>query len=127
MSALKTRYRIEGMDCAGCATKIDTAVRRIDGVAEVSVSVTAGTMTVEHDGADLAVLEKRVSGLGYGIALLPAAATPSVAPALPEAKAHDHAHDSCCAGHDHDHAHGHEHDDCRGHDHDHAHDHRPRA
>ncbi|ADH90737.1 heavy metal translocating P-type ATPase [Ancylobacter novellus DSM 506] len=118
MSALKTRYRIEGMDCAACATKIDTAVRRVTGVAEVSVSVTAGTMTVEHDGADLAVLEKRVSGLGYGIALLPAAATPPVAPGLPE-KAHDHAHDSCCAGHDHDHAH----DDCCRHDHDHDHAH----
>lgn len=109
MSAVKTRYRIDGMDCASCAAKIDTAVRRVQGVEEVSVSVTAGTMTVEHDGADLLVLEKRVSGLGYGIALLPAA---KAAPA----PAHDH-HD-----HPHDHA-AHAHDACCGHDHDHHHDH----
>ena len=28
-SSRKTRYRIAGMDCASCARKIDTAVRRI--------------------------------------------------------------------------------------------------
>ncbi|TJV62423.1 MAG: heavy-metal-associated domain-containing protein [Mesorhizobium sp.] len=39
----QTRYRISGMDCASCASKIDTAVRRMDGVADVSVSVTAGS------------------------------------------------------------------------------------
>ncbi|MFA6031334.1 MAG: cation transporter [Myxococcota bacterium] len=39
-SAAQTRYRVEGMDCAACATKIDTAVRRIPGVEDVSVSVT---------------------------------------------------------------------------------------
>ncbi|WAC28444.1 heavy metal translocating P-type ATPase [Ancylobacter sp. SL191] len=110
MAALKTRYRIEGMDCASCATKIDTAVRRLPDVAEVSVSVTAGTLTVEHDGADLAVLEKRVAGLGYGIVPLVGAA---------EARTRDtHQHGPGCAGHDHDH-HDHEH-----HGHDHAsHDH----
>ncbi|MBN9138734.1 MAG: heavy-metal-associated domain-containing protein, partial [Phyllobacterium sp.] len=42
----QTRFRVEGMDCASCAAKIDTAVRRLPGVADISVSVTAGTMTV---------------------------------------------------------------------------------
>jgi len=32
-----TRFRVEGMDCAGCASKIDTAVRRLPGVEDVSV------------------------------------------------------------------------------------------
>lgn len=69
---LPTRYRIGGMDCASCASKIETAVRRIDGVRDVAVSVTAGTMTVEHGGAtDLGRIEKQVSDLGYAVALLP--------------------------------------------------------
>ncbi|QIB34079.1 heavy metal translocating P-type ATPase [Ancylobacter pratisalsi] len=115
MSALKTRYRIDGMDCASCASKIDTAVRRVKGVAEVSVSVTAGTMTIEHDGADLAVLEKRVSGLGYGIVPLGARAAPAGASgaahdhAAHEHAGHDHDHESCGGDHDHHHDHGHEH------------------
>ncbi|MBB3770536.1 Cd2+/Zn2+-exporting ATPase [Angulomicrobium tetraedrale] len=122
MSAVKTRYRIAGMDCASCATKIDTAVRRVAGVAEVSVSVTAGTLTVDHEGADLALVEKRVAGLGYGIVPLPVASHPAAAaPAGDHGHEHDsHAHGACC-GHDHDPTHddGHDH----GH-HDHeAHDH----
>ncbi|WP_430253916.1 heavy metal translocating P-type ATPase [Neorhizobium sp. DAR64872/K0K18] len=62
----QARYKVGGMDCASCATKIDTAVRRMPGVEDVSVSVAAGTMTVSHnDSVDLSAVEKRVSGLGY--------------------------------------------------------------
>ncbi|MDQ0304321.1 heavy metal translocating P-type ATPase [Ancylobacter polymorphus] len=106
MLAEKTRYRIEGMDCASCAMKIETAVRRVDGVAEVAVSVTAGTMTVEHNGADLPLVERRVTGLGYGIAPLAAAA--AAAAAVPAGHAHAHAHGpDCDHGHAPEHAHGH--------------------
>ncbi|WP_144408406.1 cation transporter, partial [Devosia psychrophila] len=61
-----TRFRVEGMDCASCATKVDTAVRRIEGVEEVSVSVVSGTMTVMHaTGTDLGAVAGKVSKLGY--------------------------------------------------------------
>jgi len=68
-AATPTRYRVEGMDCAGCAAKVDAAVRRLPGVEDVSVSATAGTMMVRHNGqSDLGQLERAVTGLGYGIA-----------------------------------------------------------
>ena len=106
----QSRYRVEGMDCASCATKIDTAVRRVEGVQDVSVSVTAGTMTIRHAAnSDLANLEKRVTGLGYKVSAL-TASTPAVSVRHSSPK-HDHAdHD------DHDHS-GHDH---AGHDHDHT-------
>ncbi len=67
-TATQTRYRVEGMDCASCATKIDTAVRRMPGVADVVVSVRAGTMMLCHDGtSDLGAIEKKVTGLGYKV------------------------------------------------------------
>jgi Cd2+/Zn2+-exporting ATPase len=67
-AATRIRYRVEGMDCAGCAAKIDTAVRRLPGIEEVSVSATAGTMTVRLNGQpDLTQIERAVTGLGYGI------------------------------------------------------------
>ncbi len=67
----QARYKVGGMDCASCATKIDTAVRRVSGVEDVSVSVAAGTMTVSHDGSvDLVAMEKKVSGLGYSLRAL---------------------------------------------------------
>ncbi|WP_018182511.1 heavy metal translocating P-type ATPase [Kaistia granuli] len=123
---IQDRYRITGMDCASCAQKIDTAVRRIDGVEDVSVSVSAGTMTVRRgealDPAD--PIQKIVAKLGYGIAPLAARAAP-VAPA-PAPQEHDH---DACGGHDHDHGahhHGHSHDH-GSHDHDHDHGHSPAA
>ncbi|MCC6716792.1 MAG: cadmium-translocating P-type ATPase [Acetobacteraceae bacterium] len=71
--ATRTRYRVEGMDCAACAAKIDTAVRRLPGVVDVSVSVSAATMVVQHDGDVLADVERQVTRLGYGLAALEAA------------------------------------------------------
>ena len=44
----RSRYRIAGMDCAGCGTKIENTVRRLPGVLNVGVSVSGGTMTVQH-------------------------------------------------------------------------------
>jgi Cd2+/Zn2+-exporting ATPase len=56
------------MDCAGCASKIDAAVRQVPGVADVAVSSTTGLMTVHHDVAsDLGIIKSRVTDLGYGL------------------------------------------------------------
>ena len=119
----QSRYRVEGMDCASCATKIDTAVRRLPGVEDVSVSVTAGTMTVKHqDDATLApAITKRVTGLGYKVVPLPQ----SVTPAVVKVEEEDHACGCCHDHHDHkSHDHGHEEHDHDHHDHDHGdHDH----
>ena len=89
--AVQTRYRVEGMDCASCAAKIDTAVRRMPGVTDVSVSVTAGTMTVNHDAvSDLTAIARKVTGLGYSVSQLAGKAAPVTEPK--EAwSGHDHA------------------------------------
>ncbi|WP_256753998.1 heavy metal translocating P-type ATPase [Mesorhizobium sp. Mes31] len=127
--AAQTRYRVDGMDCAACATKIDTAVRRMPGVEDVNVSVTAGTMTVKHAlKSDLAAIEKKVTGLGYTVAQVKGKTEPNARPAQDDAK-DDHDHD----GHDHaDHAHaGHDYAGAAKDDHDeeveglHGHDHTP--
>ena len=95
----QTRYRIEGMDCASCASKIDTAVRRIDGVSDVAVSVTAETMMVQHNAkSDLTALQKKVTGLGYSIAPLTSKPSPTGTPQNDDHTGHDHADHS---GHDH--------------------------
>ncbi len=112
-----SRFRVEGMDCASCASKVDTAVRRLPGVSDVSVSVVGASMTVKHDGADLGVIAKKVTSLGYKTSELPTRNQPAAAPAQD-----DHGHD---CGHDHDHdpeGHDHSDHDHEGHDHS-AHDH----
>jgi Cd2+/Zn2+-exporting ATPase len=63
------RYRIQGMDCAGCATKIETAVNRIPGIQDVTVSANSGHLSLRHDAAaNLQLVEEGVTGLGYAIA-----------------------------------------------------------
>ncbi|MGE6784925.1 heavy metal translocating P-type ATPase [Ensifer adhaerens] len=107
----EARYRVEGMDCASCASKIDTAVRRLSGVEDVSVSVSAGTMSVKFaDENDLATsIVMKVGKLGYRLHPINAG----------QATERKTAH--VCSGHDHDHDHD---DGSHGHHHDHDHDHR---
>ncbi|PYE89028.1 Cd2+/Zn2+-exporting ATPase [Phyllobacterium leguminum] len=80
------RFHVEGMDCASCAAKIDTAVRRLPGVRHVSVSVTSGMVTVTHDGpANSDEIIGKVGGLGYKASLAGASARRALKPAA-EAK-----------------------------------------
>jgi Zn2+/Cd2+-exporting ATPase len=99
-AAIQTRFRIEGMDCAGCATKIDTAVRRLPGVGDVMLSAAAGTMAVRHTAeSDLDALKEKVTELGYGIAPFTSAAKPAGTAA--HGRSHEEARE---ATHNHDHA-----------------------
>ncbi len=96
---LQTRFRVGGMDCASCASKIDTAVRRMPGVEDVSVSVTAGTMSIRHDQtSDLDAIGKKVRGLGYSVERLAGRQVDNQTSANHGA--------ACCGGHAHDHADG---------------------
>ena len=128
-AARRTRFRVEGMDCASCAAKIDKAVRRIPDVTDVNVSVVAGTMSVEHgDKLDLDTLAQKVNRLGYKATRLGAVKKSKAAePAQGQDRMSDHSdHDHDHADHDHsDHDHaGHAHGPDGKHDHaDHDHDH----
>jgi Cd2+/Zn2+-exporting ATPase len=118
----QARYKVGGMDCASCAAKIDTAVRRMPGVEDVSVSVAAATMTFSHDETtDLAAIEKKVAGLGYSLRAL-GRKTATVNAGAPQADGHAHVHGPDCAHHDHNHDHANGHDGEHAHSH-HGHDH----
>jgi Cd2+/Zn2+-exporting ATPase len=68
--ALKTqRMQVGGMDCTSCAMKIEGAVEKLAGVAELSVVVATGRMIVTYDPARVseADIQQRVTALGYTI------------------------------------------------------------
>ncbi|EEE48109.2 Lead, cadmium, zinc and mercury-transporting ATPase (plasmid) [Labrenzia sp. THAF191b] len=68
-SKLIVRFRVEGMDCASCASKIDTALRRLPGIEEVAVSVPGASLSISHDGTvSKNQVMQRVRHLGFGIA-----------------------------------------------------------
>jgi len=71
LDALETRYRVTGMDCANCGSKVDAAVRKLPGVTDVAVAVSSGLLKVQHDAgfAGEGVL-RQVRNLGYGVEAL---------------------------------------------------------
>ncbi len=62
----ETLFRVEGMDCASCASKIENVARSLDGINDVNVSVMSGKLRVKHGpSADLEGLVKKIGKLGY--------------------------------------------------------------
>jgi Co/Zn/Cd efflux system component/copper chaperone CopZ len=61
------RYRVSGMDCASCASKIEGAVGKLKGVTHVRVSTASQILTVEVDdsASRLPMVEDAAEGLGY--------------------------------------------------------------
>ena len=63
------KFRIGGTDCPGCATKIETAVRRVAGVGTADVALGSQTLTLSYTGPDPSqAVQKQVVDLSYEIA-----------------------------------------------------------
>jgi Cd2+/Zn2+-exporting ATPase len=105
-------WKIVGMDCAGCATKIRGSVERLPGVSDVRLSVMTETLTLTLDEGLTSPqgIEKQVSSLGYAIRAIEKPAAQGVH-ADPVAcgcgdKTRDaHTNDAKGGGHDHNHDH----------------------
>nr|WP_314070942.1 heavy metal translocating P-type ATPase [uncultured Roseococcus sp.] len=64
------RYRVEGMDCPSCASKIETAVGRLPGAEDIRVNYGTQVLAFRLDEAATprTAVENQVRKLGYGIA-----------------------------------------------------------
>lgn len=68
-SAQAFTWKVEGMDCASCVAKIETAVGKLPGVSDIRASTMTETLSARLDEALTPAheVEKRVSALGYGV------------------------------------------------------------
>ena len=56
---MKKTFRMTDLDCANCAAKMETAIKKIDGVSDASVSFMTQKMWIEADEADFpAIIEQ---------------------------------------------------------------------
>ena len=65
---MKTEYRVDGMSCAACQSSVERAVKKVEGVESVSVSLLTSSMTVEGS-ADASSVIKAVEKAGYAASL----------------------------------------------------------
>ena len=112
----KKVYILEGLDCANCAAKIETKLKTLPELQDVSI--TFATKQLRFSAENPAEILPEIIEIIHTV-------EPEVE--VKERKHHHHEHvdhdheEDCCCGHEHNH-HDHEDDCCCGHEHNH-HDH----
>lgn len=49
---MKKKYKVENIDCANCAAKLETAIQKIEGVEEATLSFMTQKLTIEAKEED---------------------------------------------------------------------------
>ena len=49
---MKKKFKLQDLDCANCAAKMEEAIKRIEGVADANVSFMTQKMTIEESRFD---------------------------------------------------------------------------
>jgi copper chaperone CopZ len=49
MKIMKKKFKLQDLDCANCAAKMEEGIKKIDGVQDASVSFMTQKMTIEAD------------------------------------------------------------------------------
>ena len=49
---MKKTFKLIDLDCANCAAKMETAIKKLDGVNDATVSFLTQKMTIEADDVD---------------------------------------------------------------------------
>lgn len=66
---MKNKFDVMGMTCSACSSAVERAVKKVDGVKDVNVSLMTNSMTVDYDGDLSSDIEKAVSDAGYSAQL----------------------------------------------------------
>lgn len=57
---MKKVFKLEDLDCANCAAKMECAIKKLDGVQDASVSFMAQRLTIEADDENFEEIMKKV-------------------------------------------------------------------
>ena len=49
---MKKKYKVENIDCANCAAKLETAIQKLEGVEEATLSFMTQKLTIEAKEED---------------------------------------------------------------------------
>ncbi len=57
---MKKTYKLKGLDCANCATKMESQIKKIKGVENASISFITGRMIIEYNEENIEEIIKQV-------------------------------------------------------------------
>ena len=57
---MKKKFKVQDLDCANCAAKMEEAIKRIEGVADANVSFMTQKMTIEAEESRFDEIMKEV-------------------------------------------------------------------
>ncbi len=57
---MKKKFKLQDLDCANCAAKMEDAIKKIDGVTNASVSFMTQKMVIEADDSRFDEIMKEV-------------------------------------------------------------------
>lgn len=57
---MKKVFKLEDLDCANCAAKMECAIKKLDDVQDASVSFMAQRLTIEADDENFEEIMKKV-------------------------------------------------------------------
>lgn len=60
---MKKTFKLEGLDCANCAAKIERAVQGLDGVTSASVNFVTTKMVIEGDDTKIDEIVKAANDI----------------------------------------------------------------
>ncbi|MFA5855812.1 MAG: heavy metal-associated domain-containing protein [Candidatus Pacearchaeota archaeon] len=64
----KYKLTIQGMHCASCASNVEKAVKKINGINEVSVSLMTNKAIIQaNDNVNPEVIKNAISKVGYKV------------------------------------------------------------
>lgn len=63
---MKSKFIVTGMTCSACSSHVEKAVRKLEGVTQVTVSLMGASMVVEHDDLPDSAIIEAVTKAGYG-------------------------------------------------------------
>ena len=58
---MRKTFKMQDLDCANCAAKMEDAIRKIDGVSYISISFMAQKMVIEADDSRFDAIMQDVS------------------------------------------------------------------
>lgn len=60
---MKKKFKLQNLDCANCAAKMEDAIGRVDGVERVSISFMTQRMTIEAEESRFDEIMKQVEAV----------------------------------------------------------------